>query len=337
MTLDVQTLYQSMERWLELGSIPGLSLALLDAHRPGQSKTWGVCHCERRQPVAADTVFEAASLSKPVFAYIALQLVEAGRLDLDRPLADYWAYEDIAHDPRHRHITGRMTLSHTCGFPNWRPKDGGLTIDFAPGEKFSYSGEGFVYLQKVVEFLTGQTLQTLAQERIFRPLGMIHSSFVWPDGRNATSANGHDEDGRPVDKRQLPKGNAAYTLHTTATDYAHFMAEILRPTGLSSDWVQQMLAPQVEIEPGIAWGLGWGLQERAGGRDFWHWGDNGPFKAFALAAPAQGNGLVLFANSYHGLSIVHRVLAESLGGAHPAVQWIDYPAFDAAKKQEPSG
>src|SRR4030095_1153264 len=117
---------------------------------------FGVKNASTREPVDDNTVFEAASLSKPVMAYAALKLVDAGKLDLDKPLAQYLEKPYLEGDDRLNLITARRVLTHTTGFPNWRQQGQPLKIVFPPGERFSYSGEGFVYLQKVIERLTGQ-------------------------------------------------------------------------------------------------------------------------------------------------------------------------------------
>jgi CubicO group peptidase (beta-lactamase class C family) len=148
-------LEQQILALLDSGGIPGLSIAIANDSGVVWSRGFGVRSTETDAPVDANTVFEAASLSKPVFAYAVLQLVDQGVLDLDTPLADYYEYEHIAHDERGSSITARMVLTHTTGFPNWRPRGGDLTIGFEPGSEFSYSGEGFGYLQLTVMDLTG--------------------------------------------------------------------------------------------------------------------------------------------------------------------------------------
>ncbi len=159
-------------------------------------------------PVDDDTIFEAASLSKPVFAYAVLKLVDAGRLDLDAPLQKSLP-GDYVEDPRLRSITARRALSHTTGFPNWRPDGQPLKIHFDPGERFSYSGEGFVYLQKAVENRTGETLEALARRLVFEPLRMTSSSYHWQDRFDGRKAMGHDavrQPARPAPSRGGERG-----------------------------------------------------------------------------------------------------------------------------------
>src|SRR4029078_5780516 len=150
--------------------------------------------------VTESTRFEAASLSKPVTAYVALQLVDAGRLALDAPLTKYMTYPDPPDDPRAKTMTARHVLSHTTGFANWRRRDP-LKLFFAPGERFSYPGEGSVYLRRVIETITGATLEAAAKGMVFEPLGMTRSTFV-NDG--ADIASRHTDIGLPLELRPAP-------------------------------------------------------------------------------------------------------------------------------------
>jgi CubicO group peptidase (beta-lactamase class C family) len=122
--------------------VPGLAIALVADTRLVWNGTFGWANSATGAPVTQETVFEAASLSKPVFAYAVLQLVDAGVLELDVPLVRYLpGGYDVGEDPRVAQITARHVLSHRTGFPNWRAPGTPLTINFAPGERFSYSGE----------------------------------------------------------------------------------------------------------------------------------------------------------------------------------------------------
>src|SRR5580658_7822827 len=164
---------------MEKAGVPGLSIAVIRGGKTVWVESFGVRNQETKKPVTDDTLFNVGSLSKPVFAYGVLKLIDAGKLKLDEPLAPYLPKEFTEGDPRFKQITARLVLSHRTGFPNW-PGDGKpLTIHFTPGEKFSYSGAGMVFLQKAVERITGKPLEDYMQEAVFGPLGMKHSSYVW--------------------------------------------------------------------------------------------------------------------------------------------------------------
>jgi len=316
---------------MDSGDVPGLSVAIVADTGIVWARGFGVRNVETSAAVDENSVFEAASLSKPVFAYAVLELVDQGLLALDTPLARYFSYPDIAHDPRHSQITARMVLTHTTGFPNWRPGGGQLTIGFEPGSEFSYSGEGFGYLQRAVMQLTGQPLQEMMERLVFTPLGMINSSYVWDDRFEANLAMPHDGEGN-VARKGRPgsgRGHAAATLHTTAPDFARFMVAVMNGSLLSDSLATAMLTSQVVVDSGVTWGLGIGLQENEAGHAFWHWGDNTNYKAYAIAYPDRRVGVVWFANSDHGQDILASMLAHTVGGTHPAATWLDYEQYDA--------
>ena len=319
---------------MDSAGVPGLSIAVTNDSGVAWGRGFGVRNTETGDPVDTGSVFEAASLSKPVFAYAVLQLVDQGVIDLDTPLPEYYDYTDIAHDPQHVQITARMALTHSTGLPNWRPGGGQLTIDFAPGSEFSYSGEGFGYLQRVVMHRTGERLQPLMERLVFEPVGMPNSSYIWEDRFDARVAMPHDGDGNVTNKRkpQTETGHAAATLHTTAPDFARFMTAVMNGTGLSDTMAAAMLTPQIEVDSGVTWGLGIGLQNDEVGRAFWHWGDNTNYKAYTLAYPDRGVGVVWFANSDHGQSILNSMLALTTGVDHPAAAWLDYEQYDSPSR-----
>ena len=183
--------------------VPGVSITCIHTGRLAWSQGWGVTDKESNLPVTQDTVFEAASLGKPVLAYAALKLCETGVLTLDAPLSDYLPEPYIPNCPSLEQVTLRRVLSHTSGFPNWRPKrfspqPSPLTINFAPGERFSYSGEGYKYLQRVIEHLTNQPLVDYIEANVFLPLQMTLCAYVWREPYQMLLARGHDRNGKPV-------------------------------------------------------------------------------------------------------------------------------------------
>ena len=337
------------------GEIPGLSIAVVRNGNIAWSRGFGVKNSETQEPVGDNTVFEAASLSKPVFAYAVLKLVEEGKLDLDTPLNKYLPGRyDVGDDPRLDQITTRRVLSHTTGFPNWRPRgDKTLKIYFTPGDRFSYSGEGFVYLSRVVEQITGEKLDVFLKRTVLEPLGMTSSSYVWQDDYEKRKTFTHNSVGGVSGRGKPDKANVAASLQTTATDYARFVCAIINTangsdqqavTRLRPATVHLMLTPQISVaeassntlnlpnptlSTSISWGLGWGLQKTDDGISFWHWGDNGDTKAYVVGFPNQKSALVMFANSANGLSIIRELVDCALGSQQPALSWINYEAYNS--------
>ena len=140
-------------------------------------------------------------MGKQVFAYAVLQLVDAHKLDLDCPLKQYVS-EDAPKGEYGERITARHILSHSSGLPNWRDADEPLVPAFEPGTKFRYSGEGFYYLQRVVEKITGVSSEAYMQERIFKPLGMNSSTYLWRADAGERLVSGHRGD-QPFDNREF--------------------------------------------------------------------------------------------------------------------------------------
>jgi CubicO group peptidase (beta-lactamase class C family) len=336
-------LEQDLPVLLKEAEVPGLSIALIRDGKLVWQRAVGVKNAKTNDPVTDATVFEAASLSKPVFAYAVMKLVDAGKFDLDKPLNQYLPGNyDVGDDPRLSQITARRVLSHTTGFPNWR--NGQLKIYLDPGTRFSYSGEGFVYLSKVIEHVSGEKFNDFMTRMVFEPLGMTSSSYVWQQRYDTLKTFRHNSRGEAVSQNKTPAGlaNAAASLHTTAQDYGRFVAAILNGTGLKPATRKLMLTPQTQViagganslnksnpqpVPDVAWGLGWGLQTTPDGLSFWHWGDNGDGKAYVVAFEKEKLGVVYFANSANGLSLAREIVAAAVGGTQPALSWINYESY----------
>ena len=188
-TNDIVQVEESILKIIETGGIPGLSCAVINDSVLVYEKGFGFRKKDSSLTNDENTIFNAASFSKTIFAYLVMLLNEDGLIDLDRPLkdylekpiADYSKYTDLSGDDRVNLITARMVLSHSTGFPNWRflTDDGKIILLFEPGSRFSYSGEGIHLLQMVIEKITGKGLQELAQKRIFNPFNMYHTSYIW--------------------------------------------------------------------------------------------------------------------------------------------------------------
>jgi len=334
----VRSRRDAFEAAMRSHAIPG---AQLIHTRDGIAELYchGVLKNNAAAKVTGETVFQAASLSKVVAAYIALRLVDEGKLDLDTPLWDYWQSERTKDNPQARRITARMVLNHTSGLRNWQISPSNPAIDrtplesrFAPGAHYAYSGEGFYLLQRTLEHITGSRWNALAAREVFTRFDMPSSSYLTDHAFDARNASGHGKDGAPEPDRVFAWENTAWTLVTNAQDYDNFIQKALyRGEGLTPATHALMFAPSSDADdpaspspadPFIAWGLGVGLQDADGRRLVWHWGDNPGFKAFFMLDPASGESLVLFTNSENGPAAYKQVLRAFMGpGSYPAVDW----------------
>lgn len=336
---SIADLQQRIPRLMADFGVPGLAIALLDDARIVWQQGFGVRELATKAPVTAETIFEAASLSKPTFACAVLRLCEQGVLSLDTPLTDYLPASFIPAEPRAQRITARMILSHTSGLPHGRSGHKPLSLRFTPGTKFSYSATGYDYLQKVVERLTRQTLAELMRQLVLQPCGMAHSSFGWAAGCEANIARGHDRKNIPGETfnekyrtasaawrdeiarlyPELSYPDAAAGMYTTPGDFARLMCEIIRPAQpaeapLPRRMLTEMLTPQVRVSEVVSWGLGWGLLRTKADDVCWHWGNwNGLFQHFAAAYKEQGRGVVVTTNSGNGLRLCKNLVPAAIG------------------------
>jgi CubicO group peptidase (beta-lactamase class C family) len=326
--------------------VPGATVALIEGRSVAWQGAFGTKNADTREPMTLDTVFEAASLSKPVFAYGVMKLVGQGLVDLDRPVVEYIdepslfeAYPPARDgDPRYKKITARHVLTHSTGFPNWF-RGSRMVINFEPGERFSYSGEAYSLLAAVVGKVAGKTFNDFMAESVLGPLGMEDSSYVWLDRYDKRFSAAHDFAGGRVDRRHASRPTPGASLYTTASDYGKFLAALLNGEGLTETAWKAMLAPQIEVraradsaEKVFDWGLGVGLQRTEKGLAFWHWGDNGEFQAYFEVLPSEKRGLIVFLNGVNGQAVSRAVTQAVLGLTRPAIAtaYFDYPSMGSS-------
>jgi len=327
-----ETLEAEIPKLMEAADIPGLSMAVIRNGEIFWSGTFGVRNRETNEPVDENTIFEAASLTKTVTAVAVLKLVERGVLDLDTPLSEYLPYPKLAGDERYKKITARHVLTHTTGLPNW-----GNKLLREPGELYGYSGEGFLYLGRTLEKLTGMTLEEFVRKEIFDPLEMSRTSYVWNELYAANGASGHDRHGfaNPLRQRTDPNGGAS--LITTAKDYAAFLCSIINDQVLKPETIDMMLMPHVKatsrreegkLDDYVSWGFGWGIQPGNGKNGFWHWGDNGDLRAFTVSYRERKEGLVFFANSENLFTIAESLISLVIDDPQYAFRWLTYKRLE---------
>lgn len=248
----------------------GMAVAVIDKGKVGHVRAYGLRNA-KGEPLTTDTVMYGASLTKTVFAYTVMQLVDQGRIKLDTPLKEYLdkplpsygpdpvfpdkygPYKDLAGDPRWEKITPRMCLTHSTGFSNFWfiEPDKKLRIHFEPGTRYSYSGEGLILLQFVIE--RGSKAQKLGVDlgeltkANFDRRGMTRTSLVWRDDFATNLADGWNDEGKPQEHDQRSKVRVAGSMDTTIGDLPRFVAALVRGDGLSAASRTEMTKPQLPI------------------------------------------------------------------------------------------
>ncbi|MBD2766915.1 beta-lactamase family protein [Hymenobacter sp. BT664] len=324
---------------MQQANVPGTQLLYT---RNGKKQAYALGQRTAGQPavVQTTTTFEAASLGKAVLAYTTLRLLDQGVFSLDKPLLSYYAYPRLQGAPNADKITARMVLGHTTGLPNWATNPlspewatAPLRLKYAPDSCWNYSGEGYVLLQKTLEYLTSKSFETLVQEETFGPLRMTHSSFVWSEQMAANVASGHDGQGKPAPITHFSAAYGAFSLLSTAADYSRFLQALMTGKKLKPATAQLLRSPANEAQrcgkpatstdPLIAWACGVGLATTSQGLAQWQWGDNGSFKAFYMTLPGKKESLVFLTNSSNGLKMADDLLRLFFGpGEYSALQWL---------------
>jgi CubicO group peptidase (beta-lactamase class C family) len=248
----------------------GIAVAVIDHGKVDYVQAYGVRNASG-DPLDTNTVMYGASLTKTLFAYTVMQLVDAGKFSLDTPIKydldsplpsygpdpvfpdKYGPYKDLADDPRWEKITPRMCLTHSTGFSNFWfiEPDQKLHIHFEPGTRFSYSGEGFILLQFVVEH--GRKAKGLGLDvgdltkTNFDRLGMLRTSMVWYNGQDANVDDGWNDQGQPQPHDKRSKVRVAGSMNTTIADLSKFTAALVRGDGLSPASRAEITRPVLHI------------------------------------------------------------------------------------------
>lgn len=238
----------------------GLAIAVIDGGQVKSVQAFGLRNA-KGEPLTTDTIMYGASLTKVVFSYYVMMLVDEGKLDPDKPLASYLPkplpdygnvagsgnWGDLKDDPRGRLITARHVLNHATGFANFAflEPDGKLRMHFDPGSRYGYSGEGIQLLQFVLERGLGLDTAQELQRRLFGPLGLTRTSLTWRADFAANLADGWTIDGKVEPHDQRSRVRAAGSMDTTITDLAKLTAAMARGFGLSAkarrEWVRGTL------------------------------------------------------------------------------------------------
>lgn len=305
----------AVENWLKQNNVKTLGLGIIEGGKLKQIKVYGTLKDSVQAPF--NTVFNVASLAKTVTTMVTLRLVSLGKWNLDEPVFHYWIDNDVKNDPRHKKLTTRMILSHQTGFPNWRylNKSNTLSFEFEPGTKYQYSGEGFEYLRKALEAKFKKSLEQLAKELIFQPMGMHDTSYLWNEkAYESRFATGYNGDAKPYINAKNKTANAADDLHTTIADYGIFLTSVLNGNNLSEEVYREMIKPQVKTKDNKYFGLGFELYD-LGNNEYAisHGGCDSGTQCLTFLLPKTNSGIIMFTNSDVGYRLYNELLVYYLG------------------------
>jgi D-alanyl-D-alanine-carboxypeptidase/D-alanyl-D-alanine-endopeptidase len=367
--IEKKELSGKIKSLMELANAHGLAISIFNNREVVYQKTFGYKNWSTKDTLNINSIFYGASLSKAVFSLLVMQLVEEGKINLDTPLQNYlekplpeyefnrkWrGYNDLKGDKKYERITARMCLSHTTGFPNWRfftksgfNINGKLHFLYEPETRYSYSGEGFSLLQFVVEKLTGKGLEEMAQERIFKPLGMERTSYIYvlQDEFKNQYVYGNDKNQKVIPFDEADEAGAAGSLSTTLEDYSKFIAAVLKQELINKESYDEMFKEQISINSkqqfgpnalvetnknkdiNLSYGLGWGLLESPYGYGAFKEGHAKGFQHYSIIFPEKQIGIIILSNSDNGESIFKELLEISIGDIYTPWEWENYTPYN---------
>ena len=304
--------------WLASAKVPSIAVAYIRNGRVAWTRVYG--EQSPGVPATRRTLYNVASLTKPVFAELMLRLAAQGRLTLDEPMSNAWIDPDLASDTLARLLTVRSALAHRTGFANWRHLTGGrLTFAFTPGTGYGYSGEGYEYASRFAQRRLGaSTLEEVGRRHLLEPLGMRSTAFApqpWFEGRVALPMGPEGAYGKPS---FAARGNAADDLYTTIDDYARFVTHVIARRGLPDSLGRQRdslhvldVSPASACDPArvpvcparIGHTLGWAIMEYAGNPVLWHTGADWGERSMVIRFGGTGHGAVLLTNGVNGFDV----------------------------------
>lgn len=345
---------------MDSAKVQGLSLAILNNNKTVFIKSYGYRNKPKQQWLDTATIVYGASLSKAVFGYLVMKLVEQRIISLDKPLyqylkkpiPEYEYFADLKNDDRWKLITARMCLSHTTGLPNVRwfnpitsEEDtlGVMKIYFTPGSKYAYSGEGFKLLQLVIEEITRKNTDELATQYIFRPMKMERTGYIWHESfGDENVAVGHLNDGSIDQKRKRREAVSGGSLVTTIADYARFIEQVMQQKSIRRKSYKEMLSQQIAIHSvtqfppitfetttendaiQLSYGLGWGLLKCPYGKAFFKEGNGGSWRNYNINFPDKRISIIILSNSENGEETFRELLENLLGDNCIPWKWEGY-------------
>ena len=361
--IDIAILDAKIDSLQKNAHVHGLTVSIVSRDAILFQKAYGTSNSSENTPLKITDNFYAASLSKALFSYIVMRLVDEGQINLDKPLVQYLdrplpeyrfkeayeGYDDLVSDDRYTKITARMCLSHTTGFPNWRyigkyslNMERKLSIGFDPGTQYRYSGEGIQLLQFIVEKITNKSLETLARDYVFDPFHMEMTSFTWQKRFNDNYALGHTKKGKPLDRKKRKPQYAAGSMDTTPQEYTRFIQAMLEKRALSDTAFNEMISPQITITSkqqfgkrskrrtsdnetiALSYGLGWGLYTTPRGKAVFKEGHIQGWEHYVAFYPESDLAIVIMSNSSNAESIFKELLEICAGDTWLPWYWMGY-------------
>ncbi len=349
--------------------VTGAQIAIVERGKLVWSGSFGYRNREQKLPFEKDTMTWAASITKGVFATYVMQLVERGELSLDEPVAkmlpkpldQYEPYRETASelvkDPQWPKVTPRMLLSHTAGFANFVfvEPDKKMHLHFAPGTKFSYSGEGFNLLQYVIEQKKGKALDALMQESLFGPSGMTRSGMIYREEFGTNIADRYDQNEKFLSQTRRFPARGAGSLTTTAEDLAKFAIGLMNGKVIRPATRAKMLTPVLPLrtqhqfavsanEPesaeaaavGLAYGVGWGLLTKTKfGPAFFKEGHGDGAVTHMLCFLKRKSCVIVLTNSENGTLVFRPLMEKLFGDTVTPWEWEGYtPEYVKLRRQQ---
>lgn len=370
--IDASNLEKKIKLLMDSANVTGLAIAILNDNQIVFRKAFGYANQQKKTSLQVNHSFYAASFSKAVFGYLVTILVDEGVIDLDKPLQQYLEFplyelksenkwrtlRDLENDRRYEKITARMCLTHTTGLQNWRwiprPNDPGnrekLKIYFEPGTQYFYSGEGIMLLQYVIEHITGKGIEELAKEKVFDPLQMRNTSYVWQKRFEDKYCNGHTQRQRVIEKNKQDEAQAAGSMETNLIDYAVFVKHIMQLYKQESAITKMMLNPSLRIRTRtqfgplsleqsdenddiqLSYGLGWGLLQSPHGIGAFKEGHDEGFQHYSIIFPDAKIGMVILSNSDNAESIFKELLEIAVADIYTPWKWENYIPYQVKEK-----
>ena len=320
-TQKLTALQSRLPEWLGQSTVPSAGVSYV----AGGQLQWTLTCGERSDgnPATVDTLYDTASIAKPIVGEIVLRLATQGRISLDEPMAAFWVDPDIAEDPRRMQLTPRIALAHQTGFRNWRRmSDGVLTFTFGPGTERGYSGEGILYLARFLERKLEKPFDDIARETVFDSLGIEDASFVTMPELKLRYAWGRLADSEWIEPGDYDEAEGAGRLRISSADYARILAAVMANDGVDAERAAERSRivlderdercgpdgrPPEACPQRMGFSTGWYVYEFEEGAVFAHTGRNFSEQSFAFFKPGEGIGAVMFANGQESNGLLGQI------------------------------